>query len=254
MSYIMTYCVTITIGIGGLLLAFLVAKKTPRWGILLAITFAIIYVLWHSKACGVLLLTASLEKAEMLDSVLLLVAIGSLIFVWLGLVLFWPDKKYTLGYPVTKNTILQFTAGLIVGCTIATMFVPRFWFSLPQIPWGSILPVVAGSVLPLAIVEESVFRGRLLSLLSEKINNIDFVLLLQAIIFLIIHIPFRVRKAGMIGNPTLAIGEFATVLVIGWLLGWIRYRSKNLWMSTGCHFAYNMLLLSYTYTTGVALH
>ena len=247
---VLTYSATVAIGVGGILVANLLAKKTPRLGVTLAAAWAIVYVAWQCKARDALLIvaTATHDGLRMLNLALLVVAVGSLAFAWLGLVLFWPITKNPLGYPLKKDALWLFAGGVLVGCSFATMLVPGFWLALPKQSWGLDLRLFAGSVLPSVIVEEGVFRGRLMALLLRRSYNVDLVLLLQAAAFLVIHAPHRIWVGTTTSDATLTIGGLASVFVMGWLLGWLRYRTGSLWMSTGCHLAYNSMVLSFSFS------
>jgi len=106
--------------------------------------------------------------------------------------------------------------------------------------WG--WPFVGG-VIVAPVVEEFTFRGAVLPTLLTRYRFMA-ANTLTAIFFLGIHVPgwcFQDRLSAMLTQP---IGGALSILVIGWVLGFVAYRSKSVAASTLTHVLNNLFSAS----------
>lgn len=120
-----------------------------------------------------------------------------------------------------------------------------------NLPWGA-LPKLALTAIVVAILEEALFRGAILGLFLRALNRF-WALLLTTGIFAIIHFlkpndDVKVVEVhwhsgfGLLphafhqfSDPAMLLAGLTTLLVLGWVLGYLALRTKSLWMSIGFH-------------------
>ena len=166
------------------------------------------------------------------------IMIIAFIFIWFGLRSAIWNEKPALGFPIDYNGAKQLGIGLASGCVIGTAFFLSFWKQIsfyPHLPASIICALTF--TFTAAIIEECIFRGRLLEMLEKRIKTANRVLLLQAIVFALI----RWVTIG-IDNDATTIDLFA-LFCIGLILGWMRQKTGNLWMSTGASMIINTMLM-----------
>ncbi|HMO62001.1 MAG TPA: type II CAAX endopeptidase family protein [Ferruginibacter sp.] len=100
--------------------------------------------------------------------------------------------------------------------------------------WDYIVAVIVIALLP-AVFEEVLFRGAMQSLFSRWTRMPVFSIVLTAIIFSAVH-----------GSYLGFLSRFA----LGFVLGWMYYRSGNIWLNIIAHFVNNALAVTalYMYT------
>lgn len=86
-------------------------------------------------------------------------------------------------------------------------------------------------ILALAYTEEMLFRGILLRFLNERYGLIGLVI--TSVLFSILHV----------GNENFTFISFISVAMGGLLMGCLYLRSRNLFLPTGFHFAWNYVQL-----------
>ncbi len=124
---------------------------------------------------------------------------------------------------------LLFASGALITKAIAHQ--PLF---APQFGWSFL-----GGVIVAPVVEELTFRGAVLRTLLAR-YRFAVANTLTAIFFLGIHLPgwyFQGRLSAMLTQP---IGGALSVLFIGWVLGWVAYKSKSIAASTVTHILNNL--------------
>lgn len=114
-------------------------------------------------------------------------------------------------------------------------------------------PAIIGSVLMAtgwAAVEELIFRGYLFSALSSRLKSAYLVVLIQAAIFAVYHVPGRLQLA----NSSLHFAfDMAWLAVFGIIFGILRLRYRNLGVPWLVHAGFNTgyIFLFYSGLTGI---
>jgi membrane protease YdiL (CAAX protease family) len=127
----------------------------------------------------------------------------------------------------------------------------KFYHFKEKLPWLA-LPQVALSAAVVACLEEWLFRGAIMGLFLRALRPIP-ALAWTSGIFAILHFlrPGDDAASGPVtwssafqllpkmfqgfSDPTMLLAGFATLFVLGWLLGYARLRTGALWMSIGIH-------------------
>ena len=102
-----------------------------------------------------------------------------------------------------------------------------------------IIPPLAGA-LTASILEETVFRGFIFRIVEEKLGSY-LALLISALIFAVIHLPFQIQNSAGL--------SIATTLGVLFAIAYIY--SRNLWFPIAIHFAWD---LTATYILGITSH
>lgn len=148
----------------------------------------------------------------------------------LPLFVFWKKKWCDYSFiknPDTKNFLLWAAVGW-VGCVLVATFIQTY---MPHFQWDfdiledigrlSKNPLGIISVCVLApLIEEGVFRGTIERKLLEQNRNPWYAICISAIIFAIAHF-----------NLTQGI----IALTLGLFIGWIYYRTRNIWYCIFVH-------------------
>lgn len=165
----------------------------------------------------------------------------------LPLIVFWKKKwcnyAFFKGYDY-KKLILWLVVGWI-GCVLIEAFLQEY---LPHYEWDfEVLkdieamltnPIGIVSVCILApLVEEGVFRGAIERKLLEKDWNPWWAIVISALLFALMHM-----------NLTQGI----TAMILGLFLGWIYYRTRNIWLCIFVHALNNTVSTVLFYFTGNA--
>ncbi|NLF28093.1 MAG: CPBP family intramembrane metalloprotease [Clostridiales bacterium] len=114
-------------------------------------------------------------------------------------------------------------SGVLVGCTTLIFRAVRGMplFSIDW-SWALLTAVVVGP-----IVEEITFRGAVLGALEARcsfaVSN-----LITGVLFLLIHFPGWYFQGALMRNLVSPVGGALSVLLLGWLFGYIAHRSKSL--------------------------
>ncbi len=99
--------------------------------------------------------------------------------------------------------------------------------------WPEAAASVAIAVLMAPLLEEMAFRGFLLPAVHRRVGPVGAVILTAAL-FAFLHTGDHVFYAG-------------PIFLLGLLLGWLYLRTGRLWVSVGCHGAFNALALVTTW-------
>ncbi len=94
-----------------------------------------------------------------------------------------------------------------------------------------ILSMIIVALLP-AVFEETIFRGALQNLLSRWLKAPVWAIVITAIIFSAIHGSYE---------------GFVPRAILGFILGWLFYRTGNLWVNIAAHFINNAIGISTLY-------
>lgn len=138
--------------------------------------------------------------------------------------------------------VSSFVLALIVTALVALIFVTSALIADatihdPLFPPHSGLSFVGG-VIVAPVVEEITFRGAVLpSLLRYRFATANTT---TALLFLGIHLPgwcFQGRLYAMLSQP---VGGAVSILLIGWVLGLVAYKSKSVAASTLTHVLNNL--------------
>lgn len=156
-----------------------------------------------------------------------LIILGSQI---LPLYVFWKKKYCDLTFIKSPNflKLLLWMAVGWLGCYLLIMVVQQY---MPRLDWDiellsdignmSLNPVGMICVCLLAgVVEESVFRGAIERKLLERDWNPWYAIVISALIFAVFH--FNLAQ-GM------------TAFILGMFLGWVYYRTRNIWLCIFVH-------------------
>jgi uncharacterized protein len=98
-----------------------------------------------------------------------------------------------------------------------------------------IMAVIIMALLP-AIFEEALFRGTMQNLFCRWWKKPVLAIIVTSVIFSLIHASYYL---------------FLSRLALGFVLGWMFYRSKNLWVNIMAHFLNNCLALMALFFTGI---
>ena len=163
----------------------------------------------------------------------------------------WND----LGLQRDKNGWRHFLNGLLISvASMVVLGVVAVGFGhyemVPGIPWGRIafLPV---SALVVALIEESLFRGALQGVVRRSSSEAAAIIFVSAI-YAVVHflkppetVQMRITwssgfsqallACGQFAEWRLVIGGFATLFLVGTVLGYARMRTRSLWMPVGLH-------------------
>lgn len=205
-------------------------------GIILAIPAAMFQAVFDSS---------SLMEGKTAPWVMSVTTLGSQI---LPLYLFWKNKwadfTFLKGQQYVK--LLAWMVIGLLGCQLVEGFVQAY---MPSFDWDiNILNQIQGMTLdPIGLlavcvmaplVEEGVFRGTIERKMLEKNMNPWWAIVISALLFAIMHI-----------NLTQGI----TALILGLFLGWVYYRTRNIWLCIFVHAVNNTMSSVLSLTTDDAV-
>lgn len=127
------------------------------------------------------------------------------------------------------------------------------------------LAKIVVSAVTVSFLEEWLFRGAILGLLSRAMNS-WVALFFTSALFSILHFlkPNTVspRVVGWLSGfdlipgafsqfrePWLLLGGFVTLFLVGWILGWARLRTHSLWLAIGLHIGWVIGIMSFSKVT-----
>ncbi len=105
----------------------------------------------------------------------------------------------------------------------------------PGFHWYSLI----GGFLTVGITEELVFRGWLYNATLKKLPT-GYAELLNAVLFLLIHIPIWMLHGALVSN--LLSGKWITIVALSWLFCWIFRETKCLWAPVILHMAWDVMV------------
>jgi len=197
---------------------------------------------------------AELHFRKFLHRGLLIAAVG----------LLWPTIKWismpgwgALGLqpnPRRKQDLLVgFLASFLIMVGLALVLMQLEIYRVrSEIRWGQLGSVVVSAGV-VSVLEEGLFRGAIFGLVSRAINK-WWTLFFVSGLYSILHFlkPEEQLPEGhtvgwlsgfelipgafnQFSEPWLVLGGFATLFVVGWILGYARIRTASLWMPIGLH-------------------
>ena len=213
---------------------------------------------------GVLPVLAKFSFQKYFNRSLLISAIGLLwpFGKWIGVNLRWQETFPREEKPV-QRALEGFALGaLIMGmlaaiCVLGGFYVPKHGFGF------SVLVPAFFSACFVGILEEWLFRGAITALLTRSYSQPRAIWLCSGI-FAAVHFlkpnpAFQIAEVKwysgwllipemfhQFNEPSLVMGGFGTLLLLGWVLGLAAWRTRSLWMSIGLHAGVVLLKLSFT--------
>lgn len=129
--------------------------------------------------------------------------------------------------------------GLMLG---ALTFIERAFnyqpLFTPHLSWGFMTAVIVAP-----FVEELVFRGAVLGSLQRQ-YRFSIANTITALLFVIAHMPGWYFQGLLIANLTNPLGGALAIFLIGWALGYVKYRSGSILGSTLAHMLNNLFSIS----------
>ena len=144
---------------------------------------------------------------------------------------------------------------LVAGGAVALMaagYLLRNVYHLKHtLPWGE-LPRLAITAAAVALIEEALFRGAILGMFLRSMRP-RVALAWTTLIFALLHYLRPEQGAAerhpgwlsgfvllpqlfhLFAEPVMLLASLSTLLVFGWMLGYVRLRTGSLWMSIGIH-------------------
>ena len=138
--------------------------------------------------------------------------------VWLG---FWISVVCLIGFGDVTNLFLQILEMLGYSSVLSNLEMTTFWQYLGYVLVSCVTP---------AVCEELLFRGTILS--GFRQYGMKTAIVLSALIFTFMH-----------GNAEQTVHQF----IIGVIVGYIFYKSGNLWLGVIIHFFNNFLSVTASY-------
>jgi uncharacterized protein len=184
-----------------------------------------------------------------------------------ALLLLWPaarvlgvkrgiGKEMGLGrgeWPVTASVVGFFLAATFL-LALGWWLVANGWYRAKNpVPWGNWQgPIIAG--VGVGLIEEWFFRGVILGL-ALRGGRPMLALFATTMLFAFVHflqptdamqIPDGAvtwssgfvllgRMLGSFGDFNIVVAEFATLFLVGWILGWFRLKTGAIWGAVGLH-------------------
>jgi hypothetical protein len=158
------------------------------------------------------------------DTVTMIISLVIYVLVTMPLLLYI-KKRFQ---PRPKNKVIVVALAVMIGVTIMQYFVLHI--TLPVLLIHFIFYLFAG------MVEETLWRGKLWQLISQKVTSRVTVLVLVTIHFAALHIPFALLEKPV---PLFFIAQ---VLGLGILLGILRIVTNKVTIPAFAHAAINMVV------------
>lgn len=154
-------------------------------------------------------------------------------------------KQLGLGFAIALLPLLLMGWGYVLG----GYYRPR---GGEDYEWSRVLVNALSAALGAAVIEELFFRWALLGLVLRTTRPFR-ALLFVTFIYTLVHflkpppelqMPPVTWSSGFwmvgqifaqFGNPIFIMAEFATLFVVGWILGFVRLKTSSLWMGIGLH-------------------
>lgn len=97
-----------------------------------------------------------------------------------------------------------------------------------------------GGFLTVGITEEIVFRGWLYNVTLKKLPS-GYAEILNAVLFLLIHIPIWILQGKLVSN--IASGSWVSIVILSYLFSWIFKETRNLWVSIILHMTWDLMVI-----------
>ncbi|GAW99642.1 CPBP family intramembrane glutamic endopeptidase [Secundilactobacillus mixtipabuli] len=168
------------------------------------------------------------------------------IVIWLGIgffMIFHTQKdQFIINRPFHVNLNfkpLYITLFAIVAYMLATAFIQRHSIGIVATFKPTLL---LQDFLIVGICEETVFRGYLLNRLAKIVDSEQTALVIQAILFALIHLPRYLTTYPALSFLTI-MGQLVTVTLLGYLFGWLFLKSRSLWPGIIVHSVWDLLIV-----------
>lgn len=168
------------------------------------------------------------------------------ILIWLGVGLYmiFHTKKdqFVIKRPFQLNLKfkpLYITLVAIMIYMLATAFIQRHSIGIVATFKPTML---LQDFLVVGICEETVFRGYLLNRLGKMIDSQQTALIIQAILFALIHLPRYLTTYPALPILTI-LSQLVTVAILGYLFGWLFLKSRSLWPGIIVHSVWDLLIV-----------
>ena len=156
----------------------------------------------------------------------------------------WCDFSFIKGQKYVK--LLAWMVIGLIGCQLVEGFVHAY---VPTLEWDTQIlnsiqdmtfdPIGLLAVCVMApLVEEGVFRGTIERKLLEKNWNPWWAVVISAVLFAMMH---------------MNLAQGITALILGLFLGWIYYRTRNIWLCIFVHAVNNTMSCIISLTTDAAV-
>ncbi|WP_203648509.1 CPBP family intramembrane glutamic endopeptidase [Secundilactobacillus yichangensis] len=168
------------------------------------------------------------------------------LFIWLGVGLFMifhtKRDRFAIERPFQVNLKfkpLYITLIAIVIYMLAMAFIQRHSVGIVATFKPTML---LQDFLVVGICEETVFRGYLLNRLRKIVDSEQTALLIQAVLFALIHLPRYLTTYPPLSFLTI-LGQLVTVAILGYLFGWLFLKSRSLWPGIIVHSVWDLLIV-----------
>lgn len=163
----------------------------------------------------------------------LMVAVAWLLLTWMVTKLLDKTRFFSTGFlwlPYRADAIIGLcTAGVMLGIGTLALLLTNALVLLPTDNTGN-LPLMFLLMVVVAVVEELVFRGYILSNLMASMNK-WIALIVSAVVFAVFHAV----------NPDVSLLPIVNVFLAGILLGCNYIFTRNLWFAVMFHFGWNFI-------------
>jgi len=171
-------------------------------------------------------------------------AVKTLIWLGIGLFMIHRTKKdqFAIERPFQVNLKfkpLYITLLAIVAYMLVTAFIQRHSVGIVATFKPTML---LQDFLVVGICEETVFRGYLMNRLRKLVPSEQTALIIQAILFALIHLPRYLTTYPAL-SPLTIISQLVTVALLGYLFGWLFLKSRSLWPGIIVHSVWDLLIV-----------
>ncbi|MCH5461433.1 CPBP family intramembrane metalloprotease [Lactobacillus sp. LC28-10] len=171
---------------------------------------------------------------------------GVKILIWLGIGLFMIHRtkknQFEVERPFQVNLKfkpLYITLAAIVIYMLVSAFIQRHSIGIVATFNPTML---LQDFLVVGICEETVFRGYLLNRLRKIVDSEQSALIIQAILFALVHLP-KYLTTYPVPSVLTILGQLVTVAILGYLFGWLFLRSRSLWPGIIVHSVWDLLIV-----------
>ncbi|GAX05523.1 immunity protein PlnI, membrane-bound protease CAAX family [Secundilactobacillus pentosiphilus] len=168
------------------------------------------------------------------------------VLIWLGVGLYMifhtKRDQFVIERPFQLNLKfkpLYITLIAIIIYMLATAFIQRHSIGVVATFKPTML---LQDFLVVGICEETVFRGYLLNRLRKMIDSQQTALIIQAILFALIHLPRYLTTYPALPILTI-LSQLVTVAILGYLFGWLFLKSRSLWPGIIVHSVWDLLIV-----------
>jgi len=171
-------------------------------------------------------------------------AVKMLIWLGVGFFMIFHTKKdqFEVERPFQLNLKfkpLYVTLAAILVYMLASAFIQRHSISVV----ASFKPtMLLQDFLIVGLCEETMFRGYLLNRLRKIVPTEQSALIIQAVLFALIHLPKYLTTYPALSLITI-MGQLVTVAILGYLFGWLFLKSRSLWPSIIVHSVWDLLIV-----------